>query len=276
MSNTLSTVQVELFDSQVKHEYQALQSTLRDCVTLRTGITAEKYDFRLMGKGQATARAGASADVVPMNVAHSLKQCTLTDYEAPEYTDIFNQAGVNFQEVNQLARTIAGALGRRQDQLIIDAIGSAATNEVAVGTTGLTLAKLGEAKEFFDAVEAPEEERYMLIDHTGLRQLLADTTITSSDYNTVKALVQGDINSFMGFNFKRIGTRAEGGLTTALTTTTGLAWHMPSVGYAEALMKTQVDWVAHKASYLSMGMLKAGAVGIDPAGLVKVNYDNSK
>jgi hypothetical protein len=273
MSNTLSSVQQELFDSAVKHEYQALKSTLRDTVTLRTGITADKYDFRLMGKGAATARTGASADVVPMNVAHSLIQCTLTDWEAPEYTDIFNQAGVNFQEVNHLARTIAGALGRRQDQLIIDAIEAKATNQVVNGGTGLTVAKLAQAKEQLDSVEADESQRFMLIDHVGLRQLLADTTLTSADYNTVKALVNGDVNTFMGFNFKRIGTRSEGGLTTATDVRTALAYHAPSIGYAESLMSTRVDWVAHKASWLSLGMLKAGSVGIDADGLVKVDYD---
>ena len=273
MSNTLSTVQQELFDSAVKHEYQSLKSTLRDCVTLRSGLTADSYDFRLMGKGAATARAGASADVVPMNIQHSLIKCTLTDWEAPEYTDIFNQAGVNFQEVNQLAKTIAGALGRRQDQLIIDAIEAKATNTVAGGGTGLTVEKLSQAKEQFDSVEADEMDRYMLIDHVGLRQLLADTTLTSADYNTVKALVAGDVDSFMGFKFKRIGTRAEGGLTTATNVTSGLAFHTPSIGYAESLMSTRVDWVPHKASWLSLGMLKAGSVGIDADGLVKVDYD---
>jgi hypothetical protein len=38
-------------------------------------------------------------------------------------------------------------------------------------------------------------------------------------------------------------------------------------------MSTRVDWVAHKASWLSLGMLKAGSVGIDADGLVKVDYD---
>lgn len=276
MSNQLNTVQVELFDTQVKHAYQALQSTLRDCVAIRTGITGHKYDFRLMGKGKATARTGPSADVVPMNISHSLKVCTLLDFEAPEYTDIFDQAGINFQEMSELTKTIAGALGRHQDQQIIDAGIAAAGDTVAVGTTGLDLVKLSQAKEKFDAVEAPEDERFILIDHVGLRQLLADTKVTSRDYNTVKALVNGQVDTFMGFNFKRIGTRAEGGLPTATTTTSALAWHKPAIGYAESMLTTKVDYVPHKASYLSLGAIKSGAVGIDGQGIIKIDYDNSK
>ena len=31
--------------------------------------------------------------------------------------------------------------------------------------------------------------------------MLGTTEVTSSDFNTVKALAQGDINTFLGFNF---------------------------------------------------------------------------
>ena len=55
----------------------------------------DKYDFRLMGKGIATARTGSSADVVPMNITHAVKVATLEDYEAPEYTDVYDQKTVN-------------------------------------------------------------------------------------------------------------------------------------------------------------------------------------
>ena len=85
MSANLSSVAVEQFDSEVKHAYQGMK-TLRDCVKVRNNVTGGKYDFRLMGKGAATARTGSSADVVPMGVAHSVKVATLLDYEAPEYT----------------------------------------------------------------------------------------------------------------------------------------------------------------------------------------------
>ena len=36
---------------------------------------------------------------------------------------------------------------------------------------------------------------------TEISDLLNNTTVTSSDFNTVKALVHGEIDSFMGFKF---------------------------------------------------------------------------
>ena len=140
MSQALSTVAAEQFDSEVKHAYQGMQ-TLRGCVTSRLGIEGDKYDFRLMGKGTATTRTGSSADVVPMGIAHSVKVATLVDYEAPEYTDIYDAATVNFDEVAQLAKTIAGAMGRRDDQSIIDALDTTTTT-VGAGTQALDLAKI--------------------------------------------------------------------------------------------------------------------------------------
>jgi len=273
MSANLSSVAVEQFDSEVKHAYQGMK-TLRDCVKVRNNVTGGKYDFRLMGKGAATARTGSSADVVPMGVAHSVKVATLLDYEAPEYTDVFDAAEVNFDEIVELATTIAGAMGRRDDQAIIDALDTTTTTAVGDGTAALDLAAITAAAQALNSVEAPSEDRYFVIDEKGLNDLLNDSTITSADYNTVRLLQAGEIDSFMGFKFKLIGSaRAEGGLPLAGTVRTGFAFHKSAIGHAVGIdMKTRVDYVAHKASYLSMGMWKAGSVAIDVQGIVPVEY----
>ena len=272
MSQALSTVAVEQFDSEVKHAYQGMQ-TLRGCVTSRLGVVGDKYDFRLMGKGAASTRTGSSADVVPMGIAHSLKVATLVDYEAPEYTDIYDAQTVNFDEVVQLAKTIAGAMGRRDDQSIIDALATTTTT-VGAGTQALDLATITAAAKELNSVEAPMEDRYFVITEGGLNDILNDSTITSADYNSVRLLMSGEIDSFMGFKWKMIGSaRTEGGLPLATTVRSGFAFHKAALGHAVGIdMKTRVDWVAHKASWLSLGMWKAGSVAIDVEGVVEVKY----
>lgn len=264
MSQALSSVAAEEFDSEVKHAYQGMK-TLRECVKVRNNVTGDKYDFRTMGKGVATTRTGSSSDVVPMNIGHGIVVATLLDYEAPEYTDIYDAATVNFDEVVELASTIAGSMGRRDDQSIISAMATTTT------TTGvypaLNLAAITEAAQKLNEVEAPTEDRYFVTDEIGLNDLLNDSTITSADYNTVRLLQSGQVDSFMGFKFKIIGSgRAEGGLGG-----TSYAFHKASIGHAVGIdMKTRVDWVAHKASWLSLGMWKAGSVLIDAEGVVKI------
>ncbi len=275
MSQALSTVAQEQFDTEVKHAYQGMK-TLRECVKTRNNVVGDKYDFRLMGKGVATARTGSSADVVPMDIAHSVKVATLVDYEAPEYTDIYDKATVNFDEVTELATTIAGAMGRRDDQSIIDALDTTTTT-VGAGTQALDLATITAASKKLNSVEAPSEDRYFVITEGGLNDLLNDSTNTSADYNSVRLLMSGDIDSFMGFKWKMIGSaRAEGGLPLTTTVRSGFAFHKSAIGHAVGIdMNTRVDWVAHKASWLSLGMWKAGSVAIDVEGIVEVKYLNS-
>ena len=274
MANELSTVQLAEFDDQVKHEYQG-SKTLRECVTFRDA-EGGTYDFRLMGKGSATTRTGASADVVPMGISHFLKTATLVDYEAPEYTDIYNDAAVNFSNVKQLAKTIAGAMGRRDDQSIITALATTTTT-VGAGTQALDLATITAAAAKLNAVEAPMEDRYFVVHEGGLNDLLNDSTITSADYNTVRMLMSGEIDTFMGFKWKVIGSgRAEGGLPLTTTVRSGFAFQKDAIGHAVGIdMKTRVDYVPHKASWLSMGMWKGGSVAIDLEGIVEVKYLNS-
>jgi len=263
MSQNLSGVAQEQFDSEVKHAYQGLK-TLRECVKVRNNVVGDKYDFRLMGKGQATQRTGSSADVVPMGIDHSLKVATLLDYEAPEYTDIYDSKTVNFDEVVELAQTIAGAMGRRDDQAIIDAM-SASTNTFV--DAAFTLETLTDASELLNKVEAPAEDRWFVCDEAGLKEFLETTGITSADYNSVRLLMSGEIDTFMGFKFKIIGSnRAEGGLGGI-----AYAFHKSAVGHAVGIdMNTRVDWVPHKASWLSLGMWKAGSIIIDTEGVIKI------
>ncbi len=264
MSQALSTVAKEEFDSEVKHAYQG-QKTLRECVTVRNNVVGDKYDFRVMGKGIATVRGGSSVDVSPMNITHGLKVATLTDWEAPEYTDIYDQKTVNFDEVRELATTIAGAMGRRDDQAIIDAL--AATTNVLGVTPTMNLAAITGAAQKLNEMDVPSEDRYFVIDEIGLNDILNDPTITSSDYNSVRLLQSGDIDSFMGFKWKMVPSgRLEGGLGGD-----SYAFHRKAIGHAVGIdMQTKVDYVAHKASWLSMGLWKGGSVLIDEEGVVGI------
>ena len=70
------------------------------------------------------------------------------------------------------------------------------------GTDGLTIAKLRTAKEKFDSASVdPSIPRYIVVGPKQISDLLGTTQVTSSDFNTVKALANGEVNTFLGFNF---------------------------------------------------------------------------
>lgn len=286
MSKFLTNAAVIDFDNEVKHEYQGA-GKLRNTVTLRTNVTGESYKFTRMGKGIANQKA-TQADVTPMDIAHARQTATLENWNAPEYTDIFDQAEVNFDEKSELAKTIAKALARREDQLIIDsmtALTFAATNDGNPdtgrvfddsATTNFTLDLVRKARGHIDDIEATDEEDHIVLRALALQKLLEDSEVTSSDYNTVKALVTGDLDTYMGFKFHVIGTRDEGGLPGVAADRVAYAYCKSAVGLAIGIdMKTTIDWVAQKTSWLCNGMLKAGAVVREPQGVVKLQYDET-
>lgn len=114
---------------------------------------------------------------------------------------------------------------RKIDSIIIDALGGtsysgqtgttantlAAAQKITAGSTGLTIAKLTNAALALNSQEAPKEDRTLALNSYALDDLLNTTQATSADYNSVKSLVQGDIDTFMGFKFVRtelLGTNA--------------------------------------------------------------------
>lgn len=276
MSKNLSPVAIQEFDSLVKHAYQGM-GKLRDCVTVRNNVTGDQYKFRRMGKGLANQKSTADL-VTPMDVDHEFKVATLSNWNAPEYTDIFDSQEVNFDEKNELANVVAGALGRRNDQLIIDALDAATplTTTVASGGTNLTMAKLIAAKVELVNQGVGDRDLFGVINAKGLGALLNDEKATSADYQAVKALINGEVNTLNGFQIKVIETRDEGGLTIASDIVDAWFFARDSVGLAIGLdMHTTIDWIAERTAWLTNGKMKAGAVVRDEGGIVKVQYDQT-
>lgn len=76
-----------------------------------------------------------------------------------------------------------------------------AANQIAHGSAGMTKAKVIKAKRLLDAAEVEKEERFLTYTGKQMEDLMGVTEVTSSDYNVVKALVQGELNTWVGFNF---------------------------------------------------------------------------
>lgn len=275
MARQVSTIAESMFDAEIKHVFQDVTKGLRNTVRVKTGVVGSTYNFPLMNKGMAHERFKYT-DVTPMNIGYSQNTCTLTDWTAAEYSDIFDNATIKADEIKELAVEVANAITRRLEQIIIDAqTGSGYTKanaDIAVGTTGLTLVKVRAAKKALDKKGVPSTDRFFVCGAAQLNDdLLGATEVTSADYNSVKALINGEINTFMGFSWRVIGDRDEGGLPIAGTTRTCIAYHKASTGLAIGLEKsTSIDWIAEKRSWLAAADLKAGAVVIDPTGIVLV------
>jgi hypothetical protein len=67
---------------------------------------------------------------------------------------------------------------------------------------GLSPQRLRQIKFMFDKQDVdPDEERYAVVSSEAIRSMLSFVEVTSADYNTVKALAEGAIDTYMGFKF---------------------------------------------------------------------------
>lgn len=274
MAQNVTTAFVTLFESEVKQAYQS-ESVLRGTMRTRTGVQGNTVKFPKIGKGVATPRINQT-DVTPLNVTYSQVTANMSDFIAAEYSDIFHQSHINFDERRELVEVVSKAIARRMDQICIDALNAASSpSTVATGvggtTTNMNIEKLRAAAKAMNEKNVPSDGRYLLMHASQLDALLGETEVTSSDFATVKALVRGEVSSFMGFNVLTIGDRDEGGLPKP-STRTCFAWHKDSMGYAESMaQKSEVNYIPEKTSFLVSSMFSAGAVAIDDEGIVKIS-----
>ena len=79
----------------------------------------------------------------------------------------------------------------------------------------------------------------------------------------------------MGFKFHIIESRTEGGLSIdGSDVVDAYCWHKSAVGLAIGIdIKTEVNYIAQKTSWLCNGVMKAGAVTRDIDGVIELNYN---
>ena len=274
MAQSITNAFVTLFDQEVKQAYQG-EALLRGTMRTRTGVQGNTVKFPKIGKGVATVRV-PQTDVTPLNVTYSQVTATMSDYIAAEYSDIFHQSHVNFDERRELVQVVSKAIARRMDQLCIDALDAAASPSTVATSVGgassnMNIEKLRAAAKALNDNNVPAEGRHLLMHSSQLDALLGETEVTSSDFASVKALVRGEITSFMGFNIITMGDRDEGGVPKP-STRTCFAWHQDSMGYAESIsQKSEVNYIPEKTSFLVSSMFSAGSVAIDDEGIVKIS-----
>lgn len=272
MSLNIDKVFQDAYDAEVKRAYGQV-GMLQGTVRTKTGVIGKSIYFRKKGKGMAT-RHVPQALRTAMNVDFNQVQCTLQEWDAFNFVDKLQMKKINFAEIKELAECAGDALGLRKDQIIIDALASGydSTNmKVGTTNTALTVATLISGVTKLNDLGVPESDRTFIHSAQQKADLLGTTQVTSSDYNSVKALVNGDINTFLGLKFICIAKRDEGGLPVSGSDVTGFIYHKDAVGLALGQdIQTEMSWLADRGAWIVGGDFSAGAVVIDDQGVVGV------
>lgn len=220
MSMHITTAMVQEYKSGIEILYQQKRSKLREAVRVEP-VEGKYAFFDQIASVEAKNKTTRHADLEVVSTPHKRRRVAPVDKYVADYIDQEDLYKILNNPTNAYAMNFAMALNRAIDKEIISAaLGPAYTGETgseivpfdtlnmtvaanvgSTSATGMNLDKLRAAKEILDENEAPDDERYIVIAPKQLMELLATTEVTSADYNTVKALVAGDLDTFLGFKF---------------------------------------------------------------------------
>lgn len=237
MSFQVDTAFVKQYHDNVEFLLQQKPSRLRSAVRVESQNGEEAFweQIGTQSMSEVSVRYGDS----PQNdTPHARRRVTLRQFDQGDFIDNFDKVKLLIDPSSSYVQAMTYAANRQIDDVIIGRsadvgvddttvnsgfFGTAytgkagtttvsfptSTNQIAVdySTTGtnsnLTINKLIQARNILLGYENdPELEPWYVAHHASqLAALLKTTQVTSADYNTVKALVRGELDTFLGFKF---------------------------------------------------------------------------
>ena len=265
MSITIDQAFSKQFEREVHEAYQRQGSKLRATVRVKNGVRGSSTTFQKVGKGAASTKARHG--IVPvMNVDFSAIEATLVDYYAGEWVDQLDELKTNLDERQVLANAGAFALGRKTDELILEAL-KTATQVAGQGTSGLTKEKVLQAFEMLGEVDVPDDgQRYAVIGWKQWSDLLSVAEFANAEFVGDEQLPWR-------------GTQAKVWLGTLWMPHSGLPmegsvrqcfwYHKSAIGHAIGQdVKSDITWHGDRAAHFISNSMSQGAALIDEDGVV--------
>lgn len=229
MSIQIDTALVNTYRAGISLKFQQTNSRLEPYARKETQHSEYDYYDRI-GTVDPVEILTRHGDTPQMDTPHDRRRVALRSFDWADYIDRNDRMRMLSDPNSPYTANAVAGMMRRKDDVIIEALlGSAWTgktgsteitwasqtnqliahNAIDVGTgsaTNLTLAKLRRAQRLLNAAEAKTEGGQLIcaLGSSQLQALLADQKVQSSDYNTIKALVNGEIDTFLGFKFVRL------------------------------------------------------------------------
>jgi hypothetical protein len=221
MSSEITVAFVKQFSSNIFHLSQQKGSRLQPLVRneMQKGDSAF-YDR--IGSVTASVSSGRHADTVLSDTPHSRRRVTMDTYRHADMVDNADKIKMLIDPTNAYVESFMWAFGRAKDDVIIAAALGSAYGGVAGATAvahsdsqklvsvassagaNLNVQALRRAKKKFDEADVDESiPRYLVCEASQMESLLSATEVTSADFNSVRALVTGQVDTFLGFKFVR-------------------------------------------------------------------------
>jgi hypothetical protein len=294
ISATITTAFKTQFHDSFIHTLQSQESFFQGRVVDRGMIGGSTFTVNNLGNVEAREVTGRYQDKTAQEVAHSTRIAYMADYDVgPLPVDAFDLPKLTADPTSKYVQMLLFAANRRRDTTIYRAMldgsatrsaeGGSVTNtdlpagqKIAAGGTGLTKAKVIQARSLFrmnkcDGRFEPGTKLYLMYDYNALRQILSDTTLTSSDYLSLRMLENGDIVSWGGFEWVPYESMDAPAANTLRT----VAWQSTAVHYGTGInVKTDIGENKNKRGHPTevYGWFSQGATRQDEKKVVQIDY----
>jgi hypothetical protein len=223
---------------------------------------------------------------------HRRRMVTLATHEVADLVDRADQRRLLNDPVNPYSRSMAAAANRQIDDIIIEQFDATAATGVdgagtaafdtdfsgASATSDLTVDKLLACRSALEAAENMEDDGdyswHLVTAAAGRANLLTDAEVTSADYNTVRALTNGQINTYLGFDFIKSQRLP---VVTATDIRADFAWVKSSMQLAIGEEpRSFIDQLPQKRHSLQVRYeMDCGATRMDEKGVYRIYEDQS-
>lgn len=216
MSQQITEAFVQQFADNFKHVAQQTTSRFEPCVTIEPNIVGMSKSVNRLGQRTAQRRTARHGDTPINDQPHSTRYVDLFDWEDGDMIDDQDKIRMLVDPQSDYVKAMVASLNRAKDDVIVSAFGGNArattgniilpsSQKIAVGGSGLTKAKIIQARKMFRRNEADShagEELFITYTASAAADILSDTTLTSADYLGGQFLQSGDVvGKWMGFTW---------------------------------------------------------------------------
>lgn len=241
MADTQSVIYGQAYSANIMQLAQAKYSKLLNTIYVKPNVRGKTFFQDQIGEWSMSVKGGRNVQTPNNDPALARRMGIMIDYHDNRLLDRGDELKTISDPKSAYTIAAAAALGRKIDDVIIEAMWSTAyygetgassltnSNIKLVTQAAVTLADIVNIKKTMDDADVEADDRYIVCTNAALSGLLNVSQATSADYASVKALVRGELDTWMGFKWIT-STR----ITTPITWGCMFAYHKYGVCLAMA------------------------------------------
>ena len=282
MSDTQNAIYALAYSQNMMQLAQQKYSKLINCVYQKPNVRGKAFFQDQIGQWAMALKAGRNSQTPNNDPNLGRRMGLMLDYNDNRLLDRTDELKVISDPRSAYTIAAAQSLGRQIDDTIIQqgllgasysgetgATSVTNSNIVLASSASMTLARIIAVKTVFDINDVEMEDRFFVCRPDALDNLLNTTAATSSDYNSVRALIRGEIDTWMGFKWimsTRISAASTGTLIGIAFQRYGTCLAMADAPVVRTDERTDLSY-----SWQVYYELNIGAVRLEEARVVIVN-----